>query len=221
MDALCFDMYGTLCDTASVTRTLRRELDASATHAANIDATWRRRQLEYAQQRSQMDDYATFREVTADALDYALARHNETPSAETRNRLLDAYDTLDPFPDALDALDALAGRFDLAVLSNGNPAMLDALAANTGIDSRVSRILSADAVSTFKPTPAVYEHAADELDRDLDDCWLVSSNAWDIAGASHAGMNAAWVNRDNDPAERVGGDATLELPSLAALPDAL
>ncbi|MGB9986364.1 haloacid dehalogenase type II [Salarchaeum japonicum] len=220
MDALCFDMYGTLCDTSSVTAALRRELDASAAHAANIDATWRRRQLSYAQQRSQMNDYATFRAVTADALDYALARHNESPSEETRNRILDAYDTLDPFPDALDALDDLQGEFDLAVLSNGNPEMLETLASTTGIDERVSRILSADTVSTFKPSPAVYEHAASELDRALDECWLVSSNAWDVAGASNAGMNAAWVNRNNDPEERVGGAATIEVESLAALPDA-
>ncbi|GAA0654001.1 haloacid dehalogenase type II [Salarchaeum japonicum] len=221
MDALCFDMYGTLCDTSSVTAALRRELDASAAHAANIDATWRRRQLEYAQQRSQMNDYATFHAVTGDALDYALARHNETPSAATRDRILDAYDALDPFPDALGALDALRDEFELAVLSNGNPEMLDTLAATTGIDERVSHILSADAVSTFKPTPAVYEHAANELDRPIEDCWLVSSNAWDVAGASNAGMNAAWVNRENDPEERVGGRATVEVESLAALPDAL
>ncbi|WP_168219918.1 haloacid dehalogenase type II [Salarchaeum sp. JOR-1] len=221
MDALCFDMYGTLCDTSSVTTALRRELDASAAHAANIDATWRQRQLEYAQQRSQMDDYATFRAVTADALDYALDYHNESPSDQTHARILDAYDTLDAFPDALDALDDLRGRFDLAVLSNGNPEMLETLAANTGIEERVSRILSADAVSTFKPTPAVYEHAANELEKGLDECWLVSSNAWDVAGAANAGMNTAWVNRDNDPEERVGGRATVEVNSLAALSDAL
>jgi 2-haloacid dehalogenase len=65
----------------------------------------------------------------------------------------------------------------------------------------------------------VYEHAAGRLDRSVGDCRLVSSNAWDVAGAGAAGMRTAWVNRRNDPPEELGADPDVELASLAELPD--
>ncbi|WP_058365283.1 haloacid dehalogenase type II [Haloparvum sedimenti] len=218
MAAICFDMYGTLCDTSSVTGTLGRELDASAALVAEVDATWRRRQLEYSFQLSLMDEYRTFWEVTADALDYALARYGLDPDQETRERALSAYEDLTPYPGATDALSALreAGH-TVAVLSNGNPEMLETLAENAGLASHLDEIISADAVETFKPAPAVYENAANELGEPLEECWLVTSNAWDAAGAGSAGMRTGWVNRNRDPHERIGPAATATARDLPGI----
>jgi len=214
-EALCFDMYGTLCDVSSVATAVRDELDVPAGVAADVDALWRRRQLEYAFQRGAMGGYEPFDVVTAEALDYALEYFGLDAAAAPA--LLDAYDALDPFPDALDALADLSTRYETVVFSNGTPEMLAALAENTGIDRYVDGLVSADAVGALKPAPAVYEQAADVLDRPLSACRLVSSNAWDVAGASAAGMATAWVNRANDPPERVGGEADLAVASLAEL----
>ena len=220
-EALCFDMYGTLCDTSSVRERLGEALSLPAGVARGVDELWRQKQLQYSFQRGQMDDYATFRQVTADALDYALAYDGHDPDETTRERVLTAYDHLDPFPDALDALARLSEDYTVTVLSNGNPEMLATLAENTGIEAHLDDVISADEVSTFKPAPAVYENAAARLDRDIDECRLVSSNAWDVAGAARAGMKTAWVNRRRDPFERVGGTPDVEVASLAALADRL
>ncbi|GAD52122.1 2-haloalkanoic acid dehalogenase [Halarchaeum acidiphilum MH1-52-1] len=218
-DALCFDMYGTLCNVSSVAAAIEDELDIPAGLAADVDALWREKQMEYAFHRSAMERYEPFDAVTRDALDYALAYYDLDAAAA--DALMGAYDDLDPYPEVLDALDALTAERDAVVFSNGTPAMLDALAANTGIGERVDALVSADDVGALKPAPAVYEHVATELDRPLSECRLVSSNGWDVAGASAAGMATAWVNRGNDPAERVGGDADLVVDDLAALAGAL
>jgi len=214
-EALCFDMYGTLCDVSSVADAIERELDVPAGVAAAVDELWRSKQLEYAFHRGATGRYEPFDAVTRDALDYALDYHGLDEDAAPA--LMDAYDELDPYPDALDALATLAETHEMVVFSNGTPAMLDALAGHTGVDAHVDGLVSASDAGALKPAPAVYDHVAAELDRPLADCRLVSSNAWDVAGASAAGMTTAWVNRANEPAERLDGGADVEVESLAAL----
>lgn len=214
-------MYGTLCDTSSVTNSLQEELDLPAQVIDEIDELWRRKQLQYSYQLGQMETYRPFWEATDEALDYALAHYGRDPDTEARERLLEAYNHLDPFADTLETLETLKEEYTLSVLSNGNPEMLETLAANTGIDEHMEYIISADEVGTFKPAPSVYENAADRLDEDLADCALVSSNAWDIAGAAQAGMGALWVNRKNETMERIGGDPDVTATSLADLADTL
>jgi len=214
-EALCFDMYGTLCDVSSVAAAVEAELDVPAGLAAEVDARWREKQLQYAFHRGAAGDYEPFDVVTTEGLAYALEYYGLDDGAT--DALVAAYDDLDPFCDTLDALADLSSRYETVVFSNGTPAMLAALAANTGIDAYVDGLVSADAVGALKPARAVYEHASTALDRPLETCRLVSSNAWDVAGASRAGMATAWVNRSNDPPERVGGEADLVVESLAEL----
>ena len=54
-EALCFDMYGTLCDTSSVTETLGEVLGATTDLVRAIDRLCRRKQLQYSYHRGQMD----------------------------------------------------------------------------------------------------------------------------------------------------------------------
>jgi 2-haloacid dehalogenase len=221
-EALCFDMYGTLCDTGSVSAALGEHLDAATGFVADVDALWRRTQLRYAQQVALMDEYQPFSAVTERAIDYAFDFYDLDPPEEIRQAIILAYDDLDPFPDAVDALAELGDERTVVVLSNGNPEMLETLAENAGLAPHLDDVISAHEVRTFKPDPAVYRNAADRLDRDLGNCRLVSSNAWDVAGAARAGMATAWVNRNREPAERVGGTADLTVESLgelAGMPD--
>jgi 2-haloacid dehalogenase len=219
MAGLCFDMYGTLCDTSSVRTRLGEELDVADRLVAVVDEMWRRKQLQYSYQSAQMDDYGPFWEITGHALDYALAAYDLDPDEDARERIRRAYDHLDPFPGAVETLDRLsAAGHDVVILSNGNPAMLERLADDAGLSPYLDGILSAHAVRTFKPDPAVYEHAAEALDRPIGDCRLISSNAWDVAGAGNAGMATTWVNRTRDPPESIGARpdrAVMTLPAVA------
>lgn len=221
-DALCYDMYGTLCDTSSVTDRLGEVLDVTADLVAAVDRLWRRKQLQYSYHRGQMEAYVPFRAVTADALDYALAFYEIEVDEDERERILAAYDHLAPLPGAEEALDRFGQTgYTQVILSNGNPEMLETLAESAGLLDRLDGIVSAHEVETFKPGPGVYRNAADRLDRDIGDCRLVSSNAWDIAGASNAGMATAWINRNREPPERLDERADVEVRTLDELPAAL
>lgn len=221
-ETLCFDMYGTLCDTSSVRETLAAELSVPESLVAELDATWRAKQLQYSHQVALMGDYRPFWAVTRDALDYALDQWNVEADEPTRERVLDSYEHLDPFPDAVESLTRLSeAGHTVTVLSNGNPEMLEALADDAGLAPHLDEIVSADEVSTFKPDPAVYENAAERTGRNVGECRLVSGNAWDVAGAGNAGLRTAWVNRTRDPLERVGAAPSFTASSLAAVADEL
>ena len=220
--ALCFDAFGTLYDTRSPIDRLREHVQVPAGVIDDVVSLWRRKQLQYSYLVALMEAYRPFDEVTRDALEYALEYYGlDLPPAD-RESVAGAYGALDPFPDAETALDRLDGTdLELAVLSNGAPHTLAALAERAGIADRFSALISADEVRTFKPSPAVYGRAAERLDLPLSECWLVSSNAWDAVGAANAGMGVAWVNRADDPPERVGGSTTLVVDSLSGLADEL
>lgn len=219
--AVCFDVYGTLFDTSSVRDRLRERLEAPAGVVDDVVDLWREKQLTYSYQLALMDAYRPFRAVTDDALDYALDYYGFDPRAIDVDAALTAYEALAPYPDAPETLERLADQdVRLAILSNGDPGMLEAVIGNAGLESRFEAVVSADEVGTYKPASAVYERAAERLDVPLGDCWLVSANAWDAAGAAQAGMRVAWVNRTGDPPERVGGEPTLTVDALTALVEA-
>jgi len=217
IDALAFDLYGTLLEVASVGR-------AAATvtpQSAEFVDLWRQKQLEYSWLRSLMGRYQDFWTTTGDALDHALDRFGLVVDEEARARLLGAWLDVHPYPEVTAALDRLRTTRRLAVLSNGNPDMLEAGLAAAGLRDRFEHVLSVDDVGVFKPHPAVYELATKAFGLPAERILFVSSNGWDAFGARAFGMPVAWVNRGGAPLERLGTPPTLVVPDLSALAEAV
>src|SRR5215211_6284894 len=121
--AVVFDAYGTLFD---VHAAVARHAAAVGPDAARLSEIWRAKQLEYSWVLSLAGQYEPFWSLTEKALDHAFARCRSAPAA-LRAKLLDAYRSLDAYPDARGALERArgAGKFT-AILSNGDTGMLDA-----------------------------------------------------------------------------------------------
>ena len=216
VDAVAFDLYGTLLEVASVGRAAAEVTDDPA---ALVDL-WRTKQLEYTWLRSLMGRYQDFWATTGDALDYSLDRLGIVADDTTRSRLLGAWLDVRPYPEVVDALARLAPR-RLAVLSNGNASMLDAGLAAAGIRDRFDHVLSVDEVGVYKPHPSVYELALKAFALPAERILFVSSNAWDASGAKAFGLPVAWVNRTGAPLERLGAPPDLMVADLAMLADRL
>src|SRR5947208_8530597 len=196
--AFVFDAYGTLFD---VHAAIARHRAAAGPEADRLSEIWRAKQLEYAWMLSAAGHYLDFWTLTERALDHALARC-PTVGRALRSILLDAYFKLDAFPDARDALSALHAKdFRTAILSNGNPRMLDGAVTAAGIGADLDAVLSVDTIRIYKPQPAVYAMAADALGVAPAEIAFVSSNRWDVMGAAAFGFRCVWVNRANLPDE--------------------
>jgi 2-haloacid dehalogenase len=213
---LLFDAYGTLFDVHSVVEAGRAITDDPQA----LSALWRQKQLEYTWLRSLMGRYEDFWAVTEAALVVACRRLGLPLDAAARRRLMDAYLTLDVFPEVRDVLARLRG-VPCAILSNGAPRMLEAVVAHNRLGEHFQAILSVDAVRVYKPAPAVYALGPARLGLPREALGFVSSNAWDVAGAKAFGFQVAWVNRQGAPPEALGLTADLEVRDLDALARAL
>ncbi len=216
--ACVFDAYGTLFDVHSAVAKHRERLGDIADQ---VSAVWRTKQLEYTWLRSLMGHHADFWQVTQDALDYAFDMHTVTDT-DLRKDLIEAYLKLDCYPEVPGALTELKERgFEIAILSNGTPAMLEAAVKNSGLEALIPKIFSVEQVGIFKPDPGVYQIAAHELKLKPKQIIFQSSNAWDASGAAAYGFKVAWVNRFGQSPERLPGKPEVEIIDLSKLPELL
>jgi 2-haloacid dehalogenase len=216
IDAVAFDLYGTLLEVASVGRAAAGVTDDPT---ALVDL-WRQKQLEYTWLRSLMGCYQDFWTTTGDALDYSLERLGITVNDVGRVSLLNAWLDVSVYPEVPGALAALAPR-GLAVLSNGNPEMLEAGLAAAGIRDRFDHVLSVDQLGVYKPHPSVYQLALKAFDLPAERILFVSSNPWDAAGARTFGLPVAWVNRAGVPFEHLGVAPSVVVTDLAGVVEAV
>ena len=213
--ACVFDAYGTLFDYNTAASRHGAALDDKAAPLAEL---WRLKQLQYTWLRSLMGRYAGFWQVTGDALDYAMAAL-DIEDEELRAGLMDAYRTLDAYPEVPETLATLrAHGLKCAILSNGEPGMLDSAVAAAGIADSLDAVLSVDEVGIYKPHPSVYQLAVDRLGVPAAGVSFQSSNAWDANGAAAFGFRVAWCNRFGQGPERVPEAPDAEIATLAALP---
>ena len=212
--ALVFDAYGTLFDVHSVVA-LCDELWPG--RGAQLSQLWRTRQLEYTWLRSLMGRYEDFAHVTESALRYACAALALPFDDAKRARLMRGYLHLATFPEVKGALGRLRG-IELAILSNGAPAMLQDLVTNAGLSGVIPHVLSVDEVHIYKPSPKVYQLAVDRLGVPVKAVGFVSSNGWDAAGAKAFGFRTYWVNRAGAPVDPLGAAPDHVIGSLAELP---
>ena len=218
ISALVFDAYGTLFDVHSVKRLAESLFPGKG---AALSAAWRTKQLEYTWLRSLMGRYEDFNRVTVSALEWTFESLGLEPADSDRRALIDEYRRLAPFPEVPAALEALAARKPLAILSNGHPEMLNAVVDHNGLRSHFrGGVMSVHLTRVFKPAPAVYRLAEEGLGVPRSMMGFVSSNGWDAAGAKAFGFQAFWVNRGGAPVDRLGvrpDETVRDLGELAKL----
>ncbi len=193
-----FDAYGTLFN---VHAAIGRHRAAVGPDADRMSELWRTKQLEYSWTLTLAGRYEAFSTLTERALDFALARFPAVDRA-LKPKLMDAYRTLDAFPDASATLRALKTRgHRTGILSNGSPDMLTAAVSTAGLERDLDAVLSVDAVRVYKPRPEVYRLVTDRFGVAPGDVVFVSSNRWDVMGATAFGFRTAWINRGKMPDE--------------------
>ncbi len=140
------------------------------------------------------DDFVRegFRRLVADRS----AGHAHAAEAIADRYIAISVDRARLYPDALPALERLAGRLRLAVISNGlardQHRKLDAL----GIATRVDAVVVSEEVDLRKPDPAIFALALEAVGGRPETALYVGDNPeHDVVGARGAGMAAVWLDR--------------------------
>ncbi|MDX1492590.1 MAG: haloacid dehalogenase type II [Longimicrobiales bacterium] len=125
------------------------------------------------------------------------------------------------FPDSVDALRALKGRFRLAVVSNVDDDLFAGSATRLGVD--FDEVVTAEQVRSYKPAAGHFHEVVRRLDLPVRKIVHVAQSLYhDVAPATALGFACVWVDRRSG---RPGGGATppaaatpsLAVPDLAAL----
>ena len=199
--AVAFD-YLVLFDPNSVVPAVEQTFPGKGRELTQL---WRTRQFEYTWLRSITDRYVDFFAVTEDALVYAAKAMKLELTSERKQRLLNAYLHLAPWPDTADTLRQLReSGIRVIALANFSPRMLQANAENAGLTGLFDALLSTDANRTYKPDPRAYRLGMERLHLPKRDILFAAFGGWDAAGAKAFGYPTVWVNRFNQPAEELG-----------------
>lgn len=221
---LAFDAYGTLFDVYSIGQQAEQLFPESGTQ---ISLLWRQKQVEYSQLSALSDPspggsrhYRPFRELTEAALRYSLQRLGLPFTDGQVQTLMGAYDHLEAYPECMGVLEHLKSLgLPMAILSNGSPDILDAAVTSSGLAPLLDHVISVDEVRQFKTHPACYDMAPATMKLKAPEILFVSSNAWDILGATWYGFTTCWVNRQGVPFETIGEQPHHTCANLTLLPE--
>ena len=194
-----FDAYGTLFN---VHAAAERYKDTIGPTWLQLSQTWRTKHIEYSWHHAFTGRPATFWQLAERGLDYAVAATGTKIAPETRGKLLASYRTMDAYPEVGEALAVLKAKgAKLAILSNGDPDMLDDAVRAAKLDGLFDAAVSVATAGTFKPVMKVYQLVLDRFGGTAADVSFQSSNRWDVAAAKAFGFRCVWINRTGQPDE--------------------
>jgi 2-haloacid dehalogenase len=202
--AVLFDAYGTLFDVYSVG--LRAE-QLFPGRGARLAVLWRDRQIDYSRLVTMSGDparYLSFWDITERALRYAIqaivpqAVDDWAAYADAAASLMNQYRHLSAYPENREVIQALR---------------------SAGLDSLIDPVISADAVRQYKIAPSLYALGEQATGLARAQILFVSSNAWDVLGATWFGYQTLWINRANLPFEQLDTQPTASGTNLRAVLD--
>ena len=192
--AIIFDAYGTLFDVNSAAEKCKDKIGDKWESFSNY---WRTTQLEYTWLRSLMKRHEDFWQITEDSLDKSMKIYEI--DSTMKNELLDLYKILLPFKEVPEVLKILKKKnFNLAILSNGTPTLLNQLVKSNNLENIFNDIFSIEEVGVYKPDSKVYDMPIKKYKIQKNEVAFLSSNTWDVSGGGNYGYNSIWLNRNNN-----------------------
>lgn len=218
---LTFDCYGTLIDWENgILRSLRPFVNA---HNIVIDDDALLALYGTCEAEAEHAAFRKYRDILCETMLGIAQRIGITPTEAETNALLEGFSEWLPFPDTVEALQKLASRYRLVVVSNVDDDLFALSAQRLGVG--FADVITAQQVGSYKPNLRNFETALHRVGVPKQQVLHVAQSLYhDIAPAKILGLSTVWVNRR---AGKPGTGATplasaqpdLEVTSLAALVD--
>jgi len=215
-DIITFDCYGTLIDwEGGITSAFQQE---AARAGVMLDANAIIEAYHQAEPDVESVAYFPYREVLAETARRVADRLGLIIAPERANFLAESLPHWTPFPDTNAALERLAKRFQLGILSNIDDDLLAATRQHFTVDFRL--IVTAQQVKSYKPGLAHFNEARARMG---DKRWLHAAQSYfhDVVPASKLQIPSAWVNRKHEQVAAGGPQPDIEVNNLTELANLL
>ena len=213
-ELLLFDVNETLLDLSKLRQAINQEFASEFAFKQ-----WFGLLLQYSLVDTVTGAYHDFGQIgDAALLMLSQALGQAAPALARRQELLALLAELPPHPDVVPGLAALRrAGYRLATLTNSPPATQRRQLAYAGLSEFFEQQLSIDAGQRYKPHPATYQAACQQLGVAPAAALLVAAHGWDVAGALRAGLGAAFVARPGQAAYPLAPAPTYTAATLEAL----
>jgi len=218
-----FDQYGTIVDMQTgLTEVARPYLEAKGWkgNPNSFVTWWRRTHFENSMIDALLGrEHTPYREIGHRSVALVLERAGIDYDMDEVRDLVAQIEKLRPFPDVPEALARLQARYRLAVLSNGDPDMLETAKQYHRIP--FDQVISVAVANAFKPHVATYVKAAEIMGVPMDQVLFVANHAFDCIGAKSAGMHTAFIDRRRRPFGITPHQPDLLVSSMRELADVM
>lgn len=215
-DLITFDCYGTLIDWEGGI------INAFQTEAAKDGVSLDRVEIiqAYMQEERAVESasYRAYSDVLAETAKRVAARLGWSITEERAAFLPASLPAWEPFADTNEALERLAGRFELGILSNTDDDLIRATARHFTV--KFDPVVTAEQVRSYKPG---FAHFQEGLARAGEKRMLHAAQSYfhDVVPASLLKIPVVWVNRKSERAFEDGPQPSAEVSNLRELADLL
>jgi 2-haloalkanoic acid dehalogenase type II len=215
-DIITFDCYGTLIDWES--GIVSAFLSEAAGDGVALDAESIIRAYMAAEPAVEAGGYRPYREVLGETAQRVAAELGWKIGPERASFLAASVPRWQPFLDTNPALERLAQRFKLGILSNIDDDLLEATLKHLTV--RFAFTITAEQVRSYKPGSAHFQEAT-ALTDDKRLLHAAQSYFHDVVPTSRLSIPVAWVNRNRETIVEGGIEPTYQLEDLTGLADLL
>ena len=214
---MLFDIIGTLVDENGTVRAdTFRALQASGHDIAvapTLADDWvQRLDDRIAEIASGRRPWRPYDQLSRETLQSALDKHGVRLPEEVLGWLAFVGHRLVPWPEAVRQLSDLAKVRPVFGLTNAGLAQVAELSFYGGL--RWHAVLSTERVRTFKPNPATYQLAVDELHLHPQQTLFVAAHPWDLTAAKKHGFRTAYLPRPHADPPGPHDTVDMTLPTL-------
>ncbi len=212
-----FDINETLLDMGNVAESITKALNGRD----DLVSSWFTTMLHYSLVSNATDDYHHFGEIGVAAQLLVAKQHNIGLTKEqAQQAVAKPFRDLQPHHDVIQGLKRFqASGAKLVTLTNSSDAGIASQLTNAKLTEYFDGSLTVESLKVFKPDLRVYEWALAEMDVKPENAMLIAAHTWDIAGASKAGMQTAFIERDGQYQFELVDKADYSAPDLIKLAD--
>ncbi len=212
-----FDVNETLLNLGNVASSVTQALDGRD----DLVPLWFTTMLQYSLVSNATNDYHHFGELGVASLKLVAQKYDiELTEAEAKLAIQTPFRYLQPHQDVIAGLKRFKDSGAMLVtLTNSSDAGIASQLNNAKLTEFFDGSLTVESLKVFKPDLRVYEWALAEMDVKPENAMLIAAHSWDIAGASKAGMQTAFIERDGQYQFELVDKADYSAPDLIKLAD--
>jgi 2-haloacid dehalogenase/putative hydrolase of the HAD superfamily len=213
---ITFDCYGTLIDWESgIVNAFQSQAAFDGVHLKRAEIVSAYHNEEPA---VEAGEFRTYREVLNETAMRVAVRVGWKLEPARSSFLAASLPEWQPFADTNSALERLARRFKLGIVSNVDDDLIAQTRRHFTVD--FDPIITAQQVRSYKPSHAHFERALARL-KGKRLLHAAQSYFHDVVPSSELGIPVAWVNRKNELSDKGGPLPTYEVRNLTELADLL